>query len=203
MQDFETLPARHEAISFHLLKRFSDDQAYESARELTSAMWGHELASALRALLRGALPSEDASGPAQKALTTLNLCVKLRNTLFKVWTNWSNDVFDVRSEEEAARADLLAEEIGTVQNLRSSFGPIPNVVLMALDAPPVFMRIKAFDFSTLSTANVRRAIEGHLLDSSPAVRDELIMIESPEVVGDHYSRIAGRIADTGLGYEIA
>jgi hypothetical protein len=29
MQDFETLPARHEAISFHLLKRFSDDQAYE------------------------------------------------------------------------------------------------------------------------------------------------------------------------------
>lgn len=49
-------------------------------------------------------------------------------------------------------------------------------------------------------ANVRRAIEGHLLDSSPAVRDaavELIgkyMIESPEVVGDYYSRIADRIA---------
>lgn len=38
---------------------------------------------------------------------------------------------------------MLAEEIGTVQNLRSSFGPILNVVLMALDAPPVFMRTKA------------------------------------------------------------
>ncbi|KAF8552743.1 hypothetical protein OG21DRAFT_1477602 [Imleria badia] len=213
MQDFETLLARHEAISFHLLKRSSDDQAYESARELTSAMWGHELASALR-VLRGALPSEDDSGPAQKASTTLNLCVKLRNALSEVWTNRSNDVFDVGSEEEAARVDLLAEEIGTVQNLRSSFGPILNVVLMALDAPPVFMRTKALralgqivtsDSSILSTANVRRAIEGHLLDSSPAVRDaavELIgryMIESPEVVGDYYSRIADRIADTGLG----
>lgn len=29
MQDFETLLARHEAISSHLLKRSSDDQAYE------------------------------------------------------------------------------------------------------------------------------------------------------------------------------
>jgi len=69
--------------------------------------------------------------------------------------------------------------------------------------------------------NVRRAIESHLLDSSPAVRDaavELIgkyMIESPEVVGDYYAKIADRIAvrtlvngkflsadnlqDTGLG----
>lgn len=48
--------------------------------------------------------------------------------------------------------------------------------------------------------NVRRAIESHLLDSSPAVRDaavELIgkyMIESPEVVGDYYAKIADRIA---------
>ncbi|KAH0832222.1 sister chromatid cohesion C-terminus-domain-containing protein [Lanmaoa asiatica] len=212
MKNFETLLTRHEAISSHLVKRSSDDQAYESARELTSAMWGHELANALR-VLRGTLSSQADDEPTKKS-STLTLCMRLRNALSEVWTNRSNDVFDVGSEEEVARVDLLAEEIGTVQNLRSSFGPILNVVLMALDAPPVFMRTKALralgqivtsDSSILSTANVRRAIEGHLLDSSPAVRDaavELIgryMIESPEVVGDYYSRIADRIADTGLG----
>ena len=43
--------------------------------------------------------------------------------------------------------------------------------------------------------NVCRAIESHLLDSSPAVQDaaiELIskyMIESPEVMGNYYSKI--------------
>ncbi|KAG6336273.1 hypothetical protein ID866_2827 [Astraeus odoratus] len=118
------------------------------------------------------------------------------------------------SQEEIARVDLIAEAIGTVQNLMSSFNPILNVVLMALDAPAVFMRTKALralgqivtsDSSILSMTNVRRAIESHLLDSSPAVRDaavELIgryIIESPEVAGDYYSRIADRIADTGLG----
>ena len=30
-----------------------------------------------------------------------------------------------------------------MQGLRSMFGPILNVVLVALDAPPVFMRTKA------------------------------------------------------------
>ena len=45
-----------------------------------------------------------------------------------------------------------------------------------------------------------REIESHLLDSSPAVHDaavELIgkyMIESPEVAGDYYQKIANRIA---------
>lgn len=47
---------------------------------------------------------------------------------------------------------------------------------------------------------MRRGIESHLLDSSPAVRDaavELIgkyMIESPEVASDYYQKIADRIA---------
>lgn len=51
-----------------------------------------------------------------------------------------------------------------------------------------------------SKPNVRRSIESHLLDSSPAVRDaavELIgkyMIDSPEVAGDYYQKIADRIA---------
>lgn len=47
------------------------------------------------------------------------------------------------SEQEAARIDRLSEEIGSVQSLKSLFLPILNVVLVALDAPPVFMRTKA------------------------------------------------------------
>jgi len=37
----------------------------------------------------------------------------------------------------------LAEEIGTIQNLRNSFNPILSVILVALDAPAIFMRTKA------------------------------------------------------------
>ncbi|KIK26649.1 hypothetical protein PISMIDRAFT_94435 [Pisolithus microcarpus 441] len=212
IESFEKLLARHEAISSHLLKRSSDDQAYESARELTSALWGHELASALRAL-QNTLHNRD-KGASLRNESTAVFCARLQKALSSLWQDHSSDVFDVGSQEEAARSDLLAEEVGIVQGLMNSFGPILNVVLMALDAPPVFMRTKALralgqivtsDSTVLSMANVRRAIESHLLDSSAAVRDaavELIgryMIESPEVAGDYYSRIADRIADTGLG----
>ncbi|KIO02759.1 hypothetical protein M404DRAFT_15882 [Pisolithus tinctorius Marx 270] len=212
IENFERLLARHDAISSHLLRRSSDDQAYESARELTAALWGHELASALRAL-QNTLHNQD-KGSNPHGQSTAMFCARLQRALSSVWQDHSSDIFDVGSQEEAARADLLAEEVGTVQGLMNSFGPILNVVLMALDAPPVFMRTKALralgqivtsDSTILSMTNVRRAIESHLLDSSPAVRDaavELIgryMIESPEVAGDYYSKIADRIADTGLG----
>jgi cohesin loading factor subunit SCC2 len=49
-------------------------------------------------------------------------------------------------------------------------------------------------------ANVRSAIEDHLLDSSTAVRDaaiELIgkcMVDSPDLAGGYYQKIAARIA---------
>jgi len=52
----------------------------------------------------------------------------------------------------------------------------------------------------LPQPNVRCAIESHLLDSSPAVRDaavELIgkyIIDSPDVSGDYYQKIADRMA---------
>ena len=47
------------------------------------------------------------------------------------------------SPEDLLRMDRLSEEIGIVQSLRNSLNPIINVVLLALDAPPVFMRTKA------------------------------------------------------------
>lgn len=65
----------------------------QSARELTSALWGHELANALR-VLRASLPSQDDAEPAQRS-STLILCMKLRNALCEVWTSRANDVFDV------------------------------------------------------------------------------------------------------------
>jgi cohesin loading factor subunit SCC2 len=95
--------------------------------------------------------------------------------------------------------DRLSEEVGSVQSLKSLFLPILNVVLVALDAPPVFMRTKALralgqivtsDPSILSMvrlprltvshpnpvpqSNVRSAIEIHLLDHSTAVRDAAV-----------------------------
>ena len=48
-----------------------------------------------------------------------------------------------RVKEDLVRIDRVSEEIGTVQSLKNSFNPILNVILMALDAPPVFMRTKA------------------------------------------------------------
>ena len=47
------------------------------------------------------------------------------------------------SQEDLLRMDRLSEEIGIVQSLKNSLTPIINVVLLALDAPSVFMRTKA------------------------------------------------------------
>jgi cohesin loading factor subunit SCC2 len=67
------------------------------------------------------------------------------------------------SQEEASRIDRLAEEIGTIQSLRHSFQPILTIILMALDAPVIFMRTKALkalgqiiaiDASILATVNI-------------------------------------------------
>lgn len=47
------------------------------------------------------------------------------------------------SQEEVVRIDRLAEEIGTNSIPKSSFQPTLSIILMALDAPPIFMRTKA------------------------------------------------------------
>lgn len=51
-------------------------------------------------------------------------------------------IFSV-AQNEIKRIDSLSEEIGIIQSLRNLFQPILNVILQALDAPPVFMRTKA------------------------------------------------------------
>ncbi|KAJ3516976.1 hypothetical protein NLJ89_g794 [Agrocybe chaxingu] len=204
----------HQDVASHLCKRSSEDQAYDSARELTAATVGHELAAALKQVhgwIENPQADEDLNIKDESKLLAFGQ--RLKTALREVWKDPSTDVFDIGSQEDAIRVDRLAEEIGTIQNLRNSFNPILSVILMALDAPAIFMRTKALralgqiitsDATILASPNVRRGIENHLLDSSPAVRDaavELIgkyMIDSPEVAGDYYSKIADRIADTGL-----
>ncbi|PFH53278.1 hypothetical protein AMATHDRAFT_73479 [Amanita thiersii Skay4041] len=204
----------HRELSSHLCKRSSEDQAYDSARELTAATFGQELASALKQVDNWSSEIENDDDFNLKDQDKLVLMgQKLKSALREVWKDSSTDVFDTGFQEEIERVDRLATELGSNSFLRSSFQPILNIILLALDAPHIFMRTKALralgqiitaDATILSAPNVRRAIEGHLIDSSPAVRDaavELIgryMIDTPEVAGDYYVKIADRIADTGL-----
>ncbi|THH23071.1 hypothetical protein EUX98_g8109 [Antrodiella citrinella] len=212
---FAALSGAHKAVDNHLLKRSSEDQACASARELAAVIWGQELAFALKQCSSSMEDGDDGKSNRpvdQKKL--LSFGTKLKNELHDLWSDAAPDVFDLGStQEETAQIDIVSEEVGITQNLRNTFYPILSVVLSALEAPPVFMRTKALkalgqiinsDPSILSAQNVRAAIEGHLLDSSPAVRDaavELIgkyMIDSPEFASHYYSKIAERIADTGL-----
>ncbi|KAJ6466251.1 hypothetical protein C8R45DRAFT_1021008 [Mycena sanguinolenta] len=210
----DKLLTAHKDVAAHLAKRSSEEQAYDSARELTAATLGEELARALeRVNIWISAPDDDDDLNLRDESKLRPVGQKIKTALHNVWKDQVRDVFDIGSQEEAERIDRVAEEIGTIQLLRNSFQPILNAVLVALDAPAIFMRTKALralgqivtsDPSVLAEPNVRRAIESHLLDSSPAVRDaavELIgkyMIESPEVAGDYYGKIADRMADTGL-----
>ncbi|KAJ7175276.1 sister chromatid cohesion C-terminus-domain-containing protein, partial [Mycena filopes] len=214
LKRLDRLLASHQDVAAHLAKRSSEEQAYDSARELTAATLGQELAIALdRVNLQISHPEDDEDLNIRDESKLLPFGQKIKSALHNVWKEQARDVFDIGSQEEAERIDRLAEEIGTIQMLRNSFQPILNIILVALDAPPIFMRTKALralgqivtsDPTILAESNVRRAIESHLLDSSPAVRDaavELIgkyMIDSPEVAGDYYNKIADRMADTGL-----
>ncbi|TFK69516.1 protein rad9 [Pluteus cervinus] len=213
----EKFLAAHRDVAMHLAKMSSEDQAYDSARELTAVTLAQEIAQALKQIdTKLDHPEEDEDmdllGPHNPdKLHTFGSKVKM--AMRSIWKEPSGDVFDIGSQDDATRIDRLAEEIGTIQYMRGSFQPILSVILSALDAPPIFMRTKALralgqivtsDATILSTASVRRAIESHLLDSSPAVRDaavELIgkyMVDAPEVASDYYQKIADRIADTGL-----
>ncbi|KAF7365521.1 Sister chromatid cohesion protein [Mycena venus] len=190
----DRLLTAHQDVAAHLSKRSSEEQAYDSARELTAATLGEEFARALERvnmLISNSEEDDDLNLKDQSKLQPFGQ--KIKTALHNVWKDQARDVFDIGSQEEAERIDRVAEEIGTIQMLRNSFQPILNIILIVTSDP-----------SVLAEPNVRRAIESHLLDNSPAVRDaavELIgkyMIESPEVAGDYYSKIADRMADTGL-----
>ncbi|KAF7297577.1 Sister chromatid cohesion protein [Mycena kentingensis (nom. inval.)] len=214
VKGLDRLLTAHRDVASHLAKRASEEQAYDTARELSAATLGNELALALEKLdLSISNPDEDDELTLQDSHQLVTFGSKVKSALHVVWKDTSGDVFDAGTSEEATRIDHTAELIGTIQTLKNSFQPILNVILGALDAPPIFMRTKALralgqivtsDPTVLGQDNVRRAIENHLLDNSPAVRDaavELIgkyMIDKPEIAGNYYYQIADRMADTGL-----
>ncbi|TRM61170.1 hypothetical protein BD626DRAFT_502962 [Schizophyllum amplum] len=208
----ETLLQAHADIATHLCKRSSEDRAYDSARELTATALGDEIAACLSSLIVAIEHPEQGEHPEADIQALRTIGTMLKSAMRSLWQD-TTDIFDVGTQDEAAHIDKLAEEIGTIQHLPKSFQPILNVILKALNSPAIFIRTKALralaqvitsDPSILSLDDVRRAIEGHLLDNSAAVRDaavELIgkyMVESPEVAGKYYTKIADRIADTGL-----
>ncbi|KAJ3525731.1 hypothetical protein NMY22_g10453 [Coprinellus aureogranulatus] len=217
IKEFTKVIDAHREVAAHLVKRSTQDQAYESARELTAASLCQELAACLKQVnVHLDHPDEDDDLNLRGRKDQDKLLAfgeKLKSALREVWKDPATDVFDIGSQEEASRIDRLAEEIGTIQAMKISFQTILNVIVTSLNAPVIFMRTKALralgqiimsDATILSVPSVRKGIEGHLLDNSPAVRDaavELIgkyMIDSPEVAGDYYQKIAERMADTGL-----
>ncbi|KAL5501640.1 SCC2 [Sanghuangporus vaninii] len=204
----------HQDVSSHLSKRSAEDLALESARELSAVMWGQELASAFIQLNNLLTDQKEVKLDPVTTNKYAAFMSKIKSALQDVWKDAPTDVFDNTTQEEIDRADNLSEQLGTTHFLKNAFDPILNVIILALDAPAVFVRTKALralshiltvDSSVLTKSNVRRAIESHLLDSSPQVRDaavELIgkyIVDSPVVAGDYYQKIAERIADTGLG----
>ncbi|KAF9025505.1 hypothetical protein BDZ89DRAFT_1135412 [Hymenopellis radicata] len=91
-------------VSSHFnAKRSTEDPPYHSAQQLTAATFGNELAQS--------------TGPFGH---------KLKRALRSIGKDPQSDVFD----EEMAKIDRHAEEIGTIQNLRhSKFNPILNVLI--------------------------------------------------------------------------
>ncbi|CAE7081849.1 unnamed protein product [Rhizoctonia solani] len=213
LKALDDLILAHSDVYAHLTKRSSDDQAYDSARELTAATWAQELASCLRQCDSILSKTEDDAMDDSTNTDLPKLAVKIKSALRSVWKENTTDMFDLGVDAEVKRVDDLAERFGGTQSLRNAFEPILNAIILALDAPAVFMRTKALrslgliitkDPSILKQSNVRRAIESHLMDSSPQVRDAAVdlmgkyLVLSPELVDDYYPQIANRIADTGL-----
>jgi cohesin loading factor subunit SCC2 len=210
MQNLQSLFQMNKEVINHLAKQSSEDQAYESARELTTATWGQELASALVQVDSQLSNIHEHSLDKDRLISIGSI---LKSALRNIWKNDLGDPFDMGSQDDSRRICAIVEEIGTVQSLRNLFPVLLNVIVSTLDAPAIFLRTKALralgqvvtvDASALSSKNVRVAIESHLLDSSSAVRDaavELIgkyMLESEEVADVYFHKLADRIVDTGV-----
>lgn len=130
---------------------------------MTAATLGQELASALRQVdgwITNPENDDDLNIKDESKLQAFGQ--RLKKALLEVWKDPTSDVFDIgcvyfcgislrlsteeilaSSQEEVLRVDALSEEIGTIQSLRNSFNPILGIILMALDAPAIFMRTKA------------------------------------------------------------
>lgn len=104
----------HRDVASHLSKRASEDQAYDvsvshgykllrlsmsfsqSARELTAAMLGQELAAALKEIHRSIdNPDENEDLNIKDVSKTLAFGQRLKTALREVWKDSSSDVFNI------------------------------------------------------------------------------------------------------------
>lgn len=113
IEALEKLLSTHQDVTSNLCKRSSEDQAFDvrciilsesnfhlnilqSARELTAATWGRELAFALKEMnIRIQDPEEQALGSKADVQRTLTFGVRIKQTLRNIWTDPAGDVFDV------------------------------------------------------------------------------------------------------------
>jgi cohesin loading factor subunit SCC2 len=78
-----------------LCKR-SDLPALQSARELTAATWGQELAAALKQVnILIEDPEEEELGSKTHRQNVISFGVKIKNALRDNWTDHATDVFDI------------------------------------------------------------------------------------------------------------
>lgn len=80
------------------LQIYTHLNSLQSARELTAATWGRELAAALKDMdIRIQDPEEQALGSKADIQKSLTFGLKLKHTLRNIWTDPSSDIFDVGS----------------------------------------------------------------------------------------------------------
>uniref|UniRef100_A0A0W0G0I9 Sister chromatid cohesion protein n=1 Tax=Moniliophthora roreri TaxID=221103 RepID=A0A0W0G0I9_MONRR len=166
-KEFQHLLAAHQDLAAHLVKRGSEDQAYDTAQELTSAALGQELASALQWIskslsqyqargdsdgdtedelnLRQKSKANDTSskggkekgGKEEKKL--LNLGRNLKEALQDVWKEHPSDVFDVGTQDEIIRIDRLSEELGSLSTHPP--GPLGTMLTRTLPSFQALLKV--------------------------------------------------------------
>ncbi|KZV76249.1 hypothetical protein PENSPDRAFT_646530 [Peniophora sp. CONT] len=206
----ERLVAAHRDVGAFLRRKATEDASFETARELSATTLAQELALRLHECDVALSKLDDGEEDAP----LLALAQALRAALAEVWKVDPSDVFTADSQEEQARVDGLAEELGAMQDLRKSNDHIMRVVLLALDATAVFMRTKALkalgqvvqaDPSVLEAENVKQGIDHHLNDVSPQTRDAAVdlvgkyVLDSPSVLKDYFPLLIRRIIDMSPG----
>ncbi|GJN94290.1 hypothetical protein Rhopal_007364-T1 [Rhodotorula paludigena] len=143
------------------------------------------------------------------------LQARLEDIARTIWDDEQvEDVFGPSPEDAQPRIDGVALDLWRSSTLANLYQPLLTRIVDASESAQVTLRTKALraisavvaqDPSLFHQENVRRSIEGRMLDSSPAVRDASIELVGKYVVGrpdlavQYLPKLGERISDTGLG----
>lgn len=121
---------------------------------------------------------------------------------------------DCSPDDAQPRIDGVALDLWRSSTLANLYQPLLTRIVDASESAQVTLRTKALraisavvaqDPGLFHQENVRRSIEGRMLDSSPAVRDASIELVGKYVVGrpdlavQYLPKLGERISDTSLG----